>query len=163
VNGPDDHLDKGQKIALALEIEPHFAEEAEIQRRKKISESRRGEMVANVPPSQKSRDQAAAAVGVSGKLVSAANGPRCGTMRRPHFRIAHPPGPLYIPDVMLVLTRKTNQTIVIGNTIRVTVLAVHGGVVQIGVDAPKSVTVMRGELTTEQTPHHAHDDAPQRD
>ena len=66
------HLDKGQKIALALEIEPHFAEEAEQIRRKKISESRRNEMVENVPPSQKSRDQAAAAVGVSGKLVSAA-------------------------------------------------------------------------------------------
>jgi len=66
------HLDKGQKIALALEIEPHFAEEAEQIRRKKISESRRGETVENVPPSQKSRDQAAAAVGVSGKLVSAA-------------------------------------------------------------------------------------------
>lgn len=52
--------------SLALEIEPHFAEEAEQIRRKKISDSRRGEMVENVPPSQKSRDQAAAAVGVSG-------------------------------------------------------------------------------------------------
>ena len=66
------HLDKGQKIALALEIEPHFSEEAETIRRAKIGASRRGEMVENVPPSQKSRDQAAAAVGVSGKLVSAA-------------------------------------------------------------------------------------------
>lgn len=66
------HLDKGQKIALALEIEPHFAEEAEAIRRSKIGASRRGETVEKVPPSQKSRDQAAAAVGVSGKLVSAA-------------------------------------------------------------------------------------------
>ena len=45
------HLDKGQKIALALEIEPHFAEEAEKIRREKIGASRRGEMVENVPPS----------------------------------------------------------------------------------------------------------------
>ena len=66
------HLDKGQKIALALEIEPHFAEEAEAIRRTKIGASRRGETVANVPPSNKSRDRAAAAVGISGKLVSAA-------------------------------------------------------------------------------------------
>ena len=62
----------GLQFALALEIEPHFAEEAEQIRRRKISESRRNEMVENVPPSQKSRDQAASAVGISGKLVSAA-------------------------------------------------------------------------------------------
>jgi hypothetical protein len=61
------HLDKGQKIALALEIEPHFAEEAKRRQiRKPI-----GSVVENVPQ-QKSRDQAARAVGVSGKLVSAA-------------------------------------------------------------------------------------------
>jgi site-specific DNA-methyltransferase (adenine-specific) len=71
------HLDKGQKIALALEIEPHFAEEA-----RKRMESGKGNdgsggrgraknRVENVPQ-VKSRDPAAAAVGVSGKLVSAA-------------------------------------------------------------------------------------------
>lgn len=66
------HLDKGQKIALALEIEPHFAEEA---RRRQQSHGGtapgRKSLVENVPQ-VKSRDQAAKAVGVSGKLVSAA-------------------------------------------------------------------------------------------
>ena len=61
------HLNKGQKIAIALEIEPHFAEEAKKRQIRKPINS----VVENVPQ-QKSRDQAAAAVGVSGKLVSAA-------------------------------------------------------------------------------------------
>ena len=67
------HLEKGQKIALGLEIEPHFAEEA----RKRMAQApgqprgAKQSAVENVPQ-QKSRDQAAAAVGVSGKLLSAA-------------------------------------------------------------------------------------------
>jgi len=69
------HLDKGQKIALALEIEPHFAEEARKRQLAALETSpkRGGKVVENVPqPIARSRDQAAAAVGVSGKLVSAA-------------------------------------------------------------------------------------------
>lgn len=66
-------LDKGQKIALALEIEPYFAEEA---RKRQLATLKKGTVsdVENVPQREKarSRDQAAAAVGVSGKLVSAA-------------------------------------------------------------------------------------------
>jgi len=60
------HLDKGQKIALALEIEPHFAEEA---RKRQLATLKRGDVlpdVEKVPQREKSRDQAAAAVGVSG-------------------------------------------------------------------------------------------------
>lgn len=67
------HLDKGQKIALALEIEPFFA--AEAKKRYDATVGRPAKSVANVPPISrglKSRDQAAKAVGVSGKLVSAA-------------------------------------------------------------------------------------------
>lgn len=110
------NLDKGQKIALALEIEPHFAEEA--RKRQEASRAQAGSQVPgrwdgkaveNVPqpkppslpaaptlprlaqspaprlpapppepaprpssPAPKSRDQAASAVGVSGKLVSQA-------------------------------------------------------------------------------------------
>jgi len=61
------HLDKGQKIALALEIEPHFAEEL------KHNSGKRTDLVGESPiRSKPARDQAAAAVGVSGKLVSAA-------------------------------------------------------------------------------------------
>lgn len=81
------HLDKGQKIALALEIEPHFAEEAKkrmdagrvaggharhnsVELGGKSPTEQKREARNDPPP--KSRDQAAAAVGVSGKLVSAA-------------------------------------------------------------------------------------------
>jgi len=67
------HLDKGQKIALGLEIEPHFAEEA---RKRQLSTLNQGTKpdVENVPQREqaRSRDQAAAAVGVSGKTLSAA-------------------------------------------------------------------------------------------
>ncbi|MCH9730663.1 MAG: hypothetical protein K0U84_13485 [Actinomycetia bacterium] len=77
------HLDKGQKVALALEIEPHFAEEAA--KRRKETEGRPSKLVENVPPvskTPKSRDQAAAIVGVSGKLVSAAKAIRAADPER---------------------------------------------------------------------------------
>lgn len=68
------HLEKGQKIALALELEPHFAKEAK-KRQAQAPDKPRGQkktsVVENVPQ-QKSRDKAASAVGVSGKLVTAA-------------------------------------------------------------------------------------------
>lgn len=47
---------------------------------------------------------------------------------------------------MLVLTRKANQSIMIGSDIVVTVLEVHGEQVRIGIRAPRSVTVHREEL-----------------
>jgi len=68
------HLDKGQKIAMALEIEPHFAEEARKRQLAALETSpkRGGKVVENVPqPIARSRDQAAVAVGW--KL-----GKRCG-------------------------------------------------------------------------------------
>jgi len=66
------HLEKGQKIALALELEPHFAKEAKKRQREHGGTAPgRKTLVANVPQ-VKSRDKAASAVGVSGKLVTAA-------------------------------------------------------------------------------------------
>ena len=47
---------------------------------------------------------------------------------------------------MLVLTRKENETIRIGDDIVITLIKTSGGKVRIGVDAPKSVKVLRGEL-----------------
>lgn len=47
---------------------------------------------------------------------------------------------------MLVLTRKLNQTINLGDDIRVTVLSIDGDRVSIGIDAPKSVRIFRSEL-----------------
>ena len=47
---------------------------------------------------------------------------------------------------MLVLTRKLQQQIKIGDQITVTVLRVKGNTVRIGVQAPREVRVIRGEL-----------------
>ncbi len=47
---------------------------------------------------------------------------------------------------MLVLTRKTQQQIQIGDNIRITILQVKGGAVRVGIEAPKNVDVMRTEL-----------------
>jgi carbon storage regulator len=47
---------------------------------------------------------------------------------------------------MLVLTRKTNQNIMIGDDIEVSVLSIMGGKVRIGVQAPQNVPVLRKEL-----------------
>ncbi|GIV19277.1 MAG: hypothetical protein KatS3mg023_1028 [Armatimonadota bacterium] len=47
---------------------------------------------------------------------------------------------------MLVLTRKVNQSIVIGDDIEVVVLEVRGEQVRIGVRAPKAIAVHRKEV-----------------
>jgi len=47
---------------------------------------------------------------------------------------------------MLVLTRKRDESIHIGDDIRIVVLGVDGGRVRIGVDAPKDVVILRNEL-----------------
>lgn len=47
---------------------------------------------------------------------------------------------------MLVLTRKLNEEIIIGDNIRITVVEVAPGRVKIGVSAPKSVRVDRAEI-----------------
>ena len=47
---------------------------------------------------------------------------------------------------MLVLSRKLNETILIGENIRVTILGVDGDKIKIGVDAPRDVKVFREEL-----------------
>ena len=47
---------------------------------------------------------------------------------------------------MLVLTRKTNQSIMIGDDIEISVLAIMGEKVRIGIEAPRSVPVFRKEV-----------------
>ncbi len=47
---------------------------------------------------------------------------------------------------MLVLTRKTNEEIVIGNDIRITIVEVAPGRVKIGISAPRHVRVDRAEI-----------------
>ena len=50
---------------------------------------------------------------------------------------------------MLVLTRKSNQSIMIGDDIEVSVLAIMGEKVRIGIEAPRSVPVFRKEVYVE--------------
>jgi carbon storage regulator len=49
-------------------------------------------------------------------------------------------------DRVLVLTRKSSQSIMIGDNIEVSVLAVAGDKVRIGIDAPRAVPVLRREV-----------------
>ena len=53
---------------------------------------------------------------------------------------------------MLVLTRKLNQEIAIGDDIRITIVAVGGDQVKVGITAPRSVPVHRMEVYRQ---HHA--------
>jgi carbon storage regulator len=48
--------------------------------------------------------------------------------------------------IVLILTRKTNETIRIGEQISVTVLDTRGSQVRLGIDAPKDVSVHREEI-----------------
>lgn len=50
---------------------------------------------------------------------------------------------------MLVLTRKVNQSIVIGDNVEVVILECKDGTVKIGIEAPKNVKVFRKEIVDE--------------
>jgi carbon storage regulator len=50
---------------------------------------------------------------------------------------------------VLVLTRKSNQSIMIGDDVEISVLAIMGEKVRIGIDAPRSVPVFRREVYVE--------------
>jgi carbon storage regulator len=50
---------------------------------------------------------------------------------------------------MLVLTRKQNEKIRIGDSITITVLRMKGKSIRLGIEAPHSVNVFRGELAFE--------------
>lgn len=50
---------------------------------------------------------------------------------------------------MLVLTRKTNESIIIGDEVKVTVVEVKGEQVKLGISAPKRISVHREEVYLE--------------
>jgi carbon storage regulator len=50
---------------------------------------------------------------------------------------------------VLVLTRKSNQSIMIGDEIEISVLSVMGDKVRIGIQAPREVPVFRREVYLE--------------
>ncbi|WJY26126.1 carbon storage regulator CsrA [Sporosarcina trichiuri] len=47
---------------------------------------------------------------------------------------------------MLVLSRKPNESIKIGDNIELKIIEIKGETVRIGIEAPKSVEILRGEL-----------------
>jgi carbon storage regulator len=50
---------------------------------------------------------------------------------------------------MLVLTRHKNQTIVLGDDIKITIVDIDGDRVRLGIDAPKTMRIMRAEIIEE--------------
>ncbi|MCL1917094.1 MAG: carbon storage regulator CsrA [Peptococcaceae bacterium] len=50
---------------------------------------------------------------------------------------------------MLVLTRKVDQKILIGDDIEITLVAISGDAVRIGINAPKEVKIIRQEILEE--------------
>lgn len=47
---------------------------------------------------------------------------------------------------MLVLSRKLNEKILIGDSIEITVAKIEGNRIRLGIDAPRDTPIKRGEL-----------------
>ena len=62
---------------------------------------------------------------------------------------------------MLILTRRVGETLMIGDSVTITVLGVKGNQVRLGVNAPKDVSVHREEIYQRiQREHGDEDGAP---
>lgn len=64
---------------------------------------------------------------------------------------------------MLILARKKNETIVINDQIEIEVLQIKGKTIRLGIQAPDSVRIIRGELATGIVPDTQHQDGQQKD
>lgn len=47
---------------------------------------------------------------------------------------------------MLVLSRKLNQSIIVGDNVKIQILKISGNSIRIGIEAPHDVKILRGEL-----------------
>ena len=50
---------------------------------------------------------------------------------------------------MLVLSRKSNQSIIVGDDVEIMIVEIKGDQVKLGIKAPRSVRVYRGEIYDE--------------
>ena len=50
---------------------------------------------------------------------------------------------------MLVLSRKLDESIVIGDNITIKIISIDKGIVKLGVEAPKDISIVRSELLEE--------------
>lgn len=51
---------------------------------------------------------------------------------------------------MLVLGRKTDESLIVGDDIVITILSIEGDRVKVGINAPKHVTILRSEVRDRQ-------------
>lgn len=54
---------------------------------------------------------------------------------------------------MLILTRRLQETIIINDNIEIIFLSVRGNRISIGINAPRDVSVMRGEVLERMNKH----------
>lgn len=55
---------------------------------------------------------------------------------------------------MLVLTRKLDESIIIGDDIEVKVISIEKGIVKLGIEAPRDVSIVRNELLEDVKEHN---------
>ena len=55
---------------------------------------------------------------------------------------------------MLVLARKTDESIIIGDDVVVKVISIDKGVVKLGIDAPRVISIIRSELLEDVKEHN---------
>ena len=67
-------------------------------------------------------------------------------MNQPYLDLKNFIGSFILEVAMLILTRKTGESLLVGDDVEITVLSVRGSQVKLGVNAPKDIAVHRQEI-----------------